>query len=86
MKLFKSVQLATAMNIAKGQTLISPGAKALAAGCDLTGTKPNSYLGGCVSNEYCNGLDDHRIFNHFHFTSDSVKGFGQTLQLVPECR
>ena len=86
MKLFKSVQLATAMNIAHGQAIISPGEIALATGCDLIGTKPNAYLGGCVSDDYCNGLDGHRIFNHFHITSDSVKGFGQTLQLVPECR
>ena len=86
MKLLKSVQLATAMNIAHGQAIISPGEIALATGCDLIGTHPNSYLGGCVSDDYCNGLDGHRIFNHFHITSDSVKGFGTTLQLVPECR
>ena len=86
MKLLKSIQLATVANIAQGQALIQPSAIALAAGCDLDGSKPNAYLGGCVSDDDCKELDGHRIFNHFHFTADSVRVFNQTLQLVPECR
>ena len=86
MKLLKSIQLATVANVAQGQALLPPSALALAAGCDMDGAKPNAHLGGCVSDDYCKELDGHRIFNHFHFTADSVRGFNQTLQLVPECR
>merc|ERR1712176_118273 len=81
MKLLNSILLATAT--AQGQ---AAGVKALASNCDLDGYEPNAYLGGCVSDDYCNGLNGHRIFNHFLFTADLVSGFGQTLQLVPECR
>ena len=53
MKLLKSIQLAAVANVTQGQALISPSAIALAAGCDLDGSKPNAYLGGCVSDDYC---------------------------------
>ena len=84
MKVLKLIQLATVANVSHAKAQISAAAKALAAGCDLDGAKPNAYLRGCVSDDYCHGLDGHRIFNHFHLTSDSVRG--QRLTLVPECR
>ena len=79
MKLLNSILLATATDVAQGQAVNSPVAKALANGCDLDGATPNAYLTVCVSDDYCNGLDGHQIFNHFLFTADSVRGFGQTL-------
>ena len=59
---------------------------ALAAGCDVKGSKPNAFGGGCISDEVCNNVPGHRIFNHFNFASVEDGHQNRTLELVPECR
>ena len=59
---------------------------ALAAGCDVKGSKPNAFEGGCISDEVCNNVPGHRIFNHFNFASVEDAHQNRTLELVPECR
>ena len=58
----------------------------LAAGCDVKGLRPNAFEGGCISDEVCNGIPGHRIFNHFNFASVENVQQNRTLELVPECR
>ena len=77
MKLLKSV-IAAAV-VANPAVENSPARTALLAGCP--NTKPNASEKGCVSDDVCNNLPGHRIFNHFYYSPDSSEYI-----LVPECR